>query len=286
MLRELTPKIIDFIRNNKDLVDWYKICIKYKLTKEVYKEFDEYIDEYKNFITMYQTDLLPIFSIDDILQMEHDTLLGYKNYILKNNYFTNKEKEIVSNMIFHNSLEKEHDNINKIYLDMDGCIFHSCKAICDILNKRFNKNVKPESITKWNFSDGYTDLGLSDDYIENLFCCDEFFENVEMIDGAREFIEKYKDKIVLLTKGKWDNIDKKRKWLDKNGFKDITMIGIPLNVEKSIISMDEDDIFIDDSVKNLESQYYSGCALILFKEYDNETDWSKGWKEDYITSWK
>lgn len=183
-------------------------------------------------------------------------------------------KEITTNIL-------ENLDIDKIFLDIDGCIFHSVEAMCKILNKKFNMNVQPQQITSWNFECCYPKM--SNEEIEWLFANDKFFDYVRLIDGSKEFMLKHKDNLILITKGNEKNIFQKRQWLDLNGLEEINMIGLPLDVSKDIINM-KDGLFIDDTTKNL-NEVTTSKYKVQFKEYDNETEWSSGWEGMVLRKW-
>ena len=172
-----------------------------------------------------------------------------------------------------------------IFLDVDGVIFHSVEAMVKLLNKRHNINVNPKNITSWNFSNCYPNM--TDEEVEWLFTTNEFFDNVKMIDGVKEFILKYIDKIILVTKGNINNINQKRIYFDLNGLERVKMLGIPLNISKDIINM-WGSVFIDDSTNNL-NEVTTAKLKIQFNEYGSEIadkcEWSKGWDGIRMESW-
>ena len=88
--------------------------------------------------------------------------------------------------------------IDKIFLDIDGVIFHSCQAMIDILNERYDGNFDGSDVTSWNFQCCYR--GMTSEEIESMFNNGLFFKVVKPIDGALEFMDRYRDKIILVTK--------------------------------------------------------------------------------------
>lgn len=181
--------------------------------------------------------------------------------------------------------EREIDNI---FLDVDGVIFHSCQAMIDILNERYGGNFDGSDVTSWNFQCCYPNM--TSEEIEGTFNDPKFFDIVKPIDGALEFMDRYRDKIVLVTKASVENYAHKRKWFDDRGFKDIPMIALPLNVSKSFIDMQyaglcHYSLFIDDSTNNLQEA--NADYNIMFKEYNDkkEREWQKGWNELVMYQW-
>lgn len=178
------------------------------------------------------------------------------------------------------------NNITLIFLDVDGVIFHSCQAMIDILNERYDGNFDGSDVTSWNFQCCYPNM--TSEEIEDTFNDPKFFDIIKPIDGALEFMERYRDKIILVTKASIENYTHKRKWFDDRNFADIPIIALPLNVSKSLINMDnihEYSLFIDDSTQNLiDSNADFGVQM---REYcdEKEREWQKGWDEMVMYNW-
>ena len=183
----------------------------------------------------------------------------------------------------------EDKNISHIFLDIDGVIFHSCQAMIDILNERYGGNFDGSDVTSWNFQCCYPNM--TSEEIEDTFNDPKFFDIVKPIDGALEFMDRYRDKIILVTKASAENYAHKRKWFDDRGFKDITMIALPLNVSKGFIDMQNCvglygySVFIDDSTNNLQET--NADYDIMFKEYNDkkEREWQKDWNGLVMYQW-
>ncbi len=176
--------------------------------------------------------------------------------------------------------------IDKIFLDIDGVIFHSCQAMIDILNERYGGNFDGSDVTSWNFQCCYR--GMTSEEVESIFNNGLFFKIVKPIDGSLEFMDRYRDKIILVTKANIENYALKRKWFDDRGFKDIPMIALPLNVSKGFINMDninEYSLFIDDSTQNLID--CNADYKVQMREYfdDKEREWQKGWNGLVMYKW-
>lgn len=191
----------------------------------------------------------------------------------------------------------EEHNIGRLFIDIDGCIFHSCQAVADILNERYKTSVRGEDITDWDFKCCFPDM--TSEEVEDVFNDPKFFDIVKPIDGALEFLNKYKDdkEIYLITKSNPMNYVYKRKWFDEHELSDIPIISLPLNVSKAIIDMHGSgeykySLFIDDNVHNLKKCWYHPDYRIMFKEYDDnkEREWQIGWgiysKSREITMYK
>ena len=181
------------------------------------------------------------------------------------------------------------NNITHIFIDIDGVIFHSCQAMIDILNERYGGNFDGSDVTSWNFQCCYPNM--TSEEIEDTFNDPKFFDIVKPIDGALEFMDRYRDKIILVTKANIENYAHKRKWFDDRGFKDVPMIALPLNVSKGFIDMQNCtgfynySLFIDDSTNNLQET--NADYNIMFKEYNDqkEREWQKGWNGLVMYQW-
>ena len=168
-------------------------------------------------------------------------------------------------------------------LDWDCTLTKSLDPIVNELNKKYGTNAKPKDIKSWNFNEVKQDL--SDDEIERLFSLSQFFDELEFYDGAKEFLLLHKDNCMIITKGTHHNIYNKRDFLDLNGLEDIDMIGLPLNISKSVINMQMEDrvvVFIDDGTKNLNDS--NADIKIQFREF-GETEWNKDWNGMVMRSW-
>ena len=180
------------------------------------------------------------------------------------------------------------NNITHIFIDIDGVIFHSCQAMIDILNERYGGNFDGSDVTSWNFQCCYPNM--TSEEIEDTFNDPKFFDIVKPIDGALEFMDRYRDKIILVTKANVENYAHKRKWFDDRGF-NIPMIALPLNVSKGFIDMQNCtgfynySLFIDDSTNNLQET--NADYNIMFKEYNDqkEREWQKGWDGLVMYQW-
>ena len=179
------------------------------------------------------------------------------------------------------------NNITHIFIDIDGVIFHSCQAMIDILNERYGGNFDGSDVTSWNFQCCYPNM--TSEEIEDTFNDPKFFDIVKPIDGALEFMNRYRDKIILVTKANIENYALKRKWFDDRGF-NIPMIALPLNVSKSLVNMnsiDEYSLFIDDNTQNLIDS--NSDFKVQFREYQSNNDkreWVKDWDGMVLYKWK
>jgi len=178
----------------------------------------------------------------------------------------------------------EDENISTIFLDVDGVVIDSVRAMCQLLNKIYGTNCTPVDITSWNFSEVKPDLTSGE--IEDLFNNDKFFNIVLFYDKVFKFINKYRNKIIFLTRGNARNILQKRNMFDYYGLNNIPIIGLPLNVSKGWINMGYKgrSLFIDDCSQNLIDS--NADVKIMMKEYDNDTDWQRNWDGFIMKGWE
>lgn len=187
-------------------------------------------------------------------------------------------------------------NIGTIFLDMDGVLLKSCDCICDLLRdcERLYTDVTGRDIFTWNFKEAFEEdaemrgdeYPLSDEYmsfvIEKLFESEEFFNRVKFIDGAIDFLKKYKDKTICVTKSNIKNLYGKVRLLESENLGDIPIIGMPLDISKGFINMQYgkgNSLFIDDCANNLFET--NADYKIQFREYnDNQND-----KRSWISDW-
>ena len=202
----------------------------------------------------------------------------------KKEWFRNNKKEKKKEVENIENFIKEKE-IKKIFLDIDGVVIHSCQAMVDLLNEKYNTNLSGEDILSWNFKEVVNTL--TDDEIEYLFTTDKFFEIVKPISGAIEFINKHKENVILITKGGLKNITGKKQMFELWGLDDIDMIGLPLHMSKRIIDMTAygKSLFIDDSTKNLIES--NADYRIQFREYkdDKKREWQENWDGKIMYHW-
>lgn len=168
-------------------------------------------------------------------------------------------------------------NISKIYLDADGVILQSIQASVQLLDEMYGIKLKPEDVVNWNFHES-----LTSGQIEQMFSDPKFFDIVHIYDGVGSFIERYIDKITVVTKGDSDNIRLKGEYFEQLGLQEMKYIGLPLNKSKGCVDM-SGALFIDDCVANLNES--NAMIKILFREFNNNADWQRGWSGLEMRSW-
>lgn len=175
----------------------------------------------------------------------------------------------------------ENTNPRHIFLDVDGVLLHSAQGMVEVLNRKYNTNFDGSQVFSWNFNNLIPDL--TSEEIESLFESQVFFTKVKFIDGAIDFIKKYKDKIIIVTKARPNNFINKVALFEKNDL-DIPIIPIPLSVSKNVIDM-TDSLFIDDSANNLNES--NAKYKIMFCEYkdDKDREWQRNWNGLKMYKW-
>lgn len=166
------------------------------------------------------------------------------------------------------------------YVDFDETLVQSTKAVLSILNKKYGTNFKPTDVKKWDYSDCFPNMNI--EYIEKIFESDEFFENLEFIEGAKEWLENHLEDVTIITKGSLKNIIQKVTFFEKQNINIKSFIGLSLDKSKRHIDM-TNNVFIDDVSENLNES--NATYKILFRNIPN-VDWNKDWKGKVITKWE
>lgn len=173
-------------------------------------------------------------------------------------------------------------NITSIFLDMDGVLIHSCQAICDMINEIQGTDFTGDEVLSWNFKEICPTL--TDDDVENLFSDPIFFQYVEWIDGALDFLRRHQSHTMIVTKGTWMNLHCKEQFLQAHKISPYTLIGMNFTQSKGDIDM-SNSLFIDDCISNLNES--NAKYKIMFKEYNDnkEREWQKGWDGLVMYNW-
>lgn len=114
-----------------------------------------------------------------------------------------------------------------VYLDVDETLTNSIKAVLTVLNKRYNTNYKAYQVTTWNFTNLFPDM--TNEEIEEIFNSDDFFKNLKFKPYAKKWLKQQHElnNVTLVTHGSQINLQKKKKWFEQQGFKNINFIGLP-----------------------------------------------------------
>lgn len=172
-----------------------------------------------------------------------------------------------------------------IYIDFDDTIASSIENVVRIVNKRYNRNVKPQDIGMWDFSDVYPDIPLKD--IVSVFGEKEFFKTLKLKNDVIPTLRRYGKYNHLIIVSKVDGIAIKEKydWIKEHLIDigiDIEFRGIPLGKSKGIIDM-ADGIMIDDNAQFLKET--NAKYKILYK-CDRAFDGTQDWDGYAVSNWK
>ena len=172
-----------------------------------------------------------------------------------------------------------------IYIDFDDTIASSIENVVRIINKRYNRNVKPQDIGKWDFSDVYPDIPLEN--IVSVFGEKEFFKTLKLKNDVIPTLRRYGKYNHLIIVSKVDGIAIKEKydWVKEHLIDigiDIEFRGIPLGKSKGIIDM-SDGIMIDDNAQVLKET--NAKYKILYK-CDRAFDDTQYWDGYTVSNWK
>ena len=165
----------------------------------------------------------------------------------------------------------------KLFLDFDGTITNSSKAICECYNEIYKDYSEFKPANWWeNNTWNYTDICPLMERPNKLFSDKRFFDRLEFINcNTKEIIEeisKYYE-IIITSIGTPENISYKSLWLKTNlpVIKEyIFLSNEHCTMDKSVVNM-SCSIFIDDVNSNLESSN-AKVKIIFGDEYPwNET---------------
>lgn len=196
----------------------------------------------------------------------------------------NPKKGVIQNKIYDINKYIESVKPNKIYIDVDGVLLHSCQAVIDVCKQTYgyNSKITGKDIVSWNFKELDN---FDDDVIEYLFSCYSFFKYVKWIDGSLDFIKNHEKDIIIVTKGNNVNIYKKMRMFSKLNL-NVPVCGLPLSCSKNSINMDG-GLLIDDCTKNLNES--NATYKIQFLEYDDGMndirEWTKNWNGLKMYHW-
>lgn len=173
-----------------------------------------------------------------------------------------------------------------IFVDFDGCIVQTIKAICDCYHEDFQyyKNFKPvdwRSINTWDFEELKC---ATPEYINTYFNQQRFFDKLEFMPNAKEILEELSEdyNITIVSSGYSPNLRAKQIWIEKNlpfcGF-----IGVNMKEykDKSHVAEMRTGIFIDDSSSNLKTS--NALVNICFGE---KYSWNEDWEGIRLDNWR
>lgn len=131
-----------------------------------------------------------------------------------------------------------------IYIDFDDTITMSIENIVRIVNKRYNKNVKPIDIAKWDFSDVYPDIPHKN--IIDIFGEEEFFNTLHLKPNVLPVLRKYSkyNDIIIVSKVSLEALKRKSLWVRTH----LVGIGIPIQFRGVSLRRSKGDIDMSDGI--------------------------------------
>ena len=166
--------------------------------------------------------------------------------------------------------------MGKIYLDFDGVIANSIESICKSFSIVDGVKYDHTIVNTWNFHNVIPHA--NEKSVENMFNSHLFWDNLKLFDGVKEFVDKYRDDIIICSIGSVDNQIKKLAWIKKN-LGEVDMLPVvtkmdryPKSIDKTYINMGIHDIFIEDSISNLYNS--TAGTKILFSDRGFDCEWN------------
>ena len=172
----------------------------------------------------------------------------------------------------------------KLFIDFDGCIVNTIKAICDLYNEDFKYYkkfipIKWWEVNTWDFAECNC---TTPEYINTYFNQPRFFERVEYMDWAKNILDELSEKydITIVSSGYSPNLKAKEIWI-KNNLPYCNFVGVNLKKykDKSHIDMSK-GIFVDDSMSNLTTS--NAKIKICFGEV---YPWNENWNGIRCYNW-
>lgn len=171
----------------------------------------------------------------------------------------------------------------KLYIDFDGTIVNSIKAIVSLYNEDFKWYKKFHyiywmDINTWEFSECNC---ASPDYISTYFNQERFYNKLEFIDNAKEVLDKLKDdyEITIISMGYSPNLIGKEIWIEKNiPYANFIGINYKKYNDKSHLDL-SDGIYIDDNMKNLNTNAKENIC------FGDVYSWNENWNGERCYNW-
>lgn len=182
----------------------------------------------------------------------------------------------------------------KLFLDFDNTIVDTIAAVVSLYNEDYSSHdgfvpINPKDVTSWEFKE--CKLAIYEE-IDKYFGDERFFQRIKLYPGAKQSLHSLSHMydITIVSHGYAKNLKLKEKWVKDKLFKEIfdsscnaEFIGVDWKEysDKSHVDM-SDSIFVDDSIKNLETS--NAKYKILYGEYmdwnnmNNEFIRCKNWK--------
>jgi len=174
----------------------------------------------------------------------------------------------------------------KLFIDFDEVLADSIKAVLQILNKKYNRNVTESEVLSWNFVNVFPETDGEE--ISRIFDEPEFWDYVTFKSGAKAFMEfafqcPLISDITIVSVGRKNNLIYKEEFI-KNVWGDkVKFVGVFSHEcvsDKSSVDM-RGGLFVDDNQNNLFSS--NADIKILFQNTPN-AEWNNKWQGDHVTN--
>lgn len=174
--------------------------------------------------------------------------------------------------------------MKKLYLDYDGVIVNTMKAIVSLYNEDFSYYKDFRHVNWWDIRTyGFEECQCANiENIKQYFNQPRFFCRVEYMPWAERILLELSEEydIIIVSAGYSPNLAAKIDWISKH-MPYASFIGVNLKThsDKSHIDM-KDGIFIDDSANNLITS--NAQENICFGEI---YPWNQDWTGLRLTNW-
>ncbi len=174
----------------------------------------------------------------------------------------------------------------KLFLDFDGVIADTVKAVCELYREDYllynkYKDISPDEIDTWDFEELFF---LTRHTLRNYFNTGRFFDALDVIPSFEpQFIEQLGEMydLKICTIGDSPNIKGKKIWLSNN-LTDIQCYELTslCGEDKSTVDM-SGGIIVDDNSNNLRT---SNADIKIC--YGEEKGWNRDWTGLRCKDWK
>ena len=152
-----------------------------------------------------------------------------------------------------------------VYLDFDDVLWATTPSVLSYANSKYDKNVTLQEIVECSYHGGISSLFPEVKSFESLMLEMGIYEKDRWLGSAEDFLRKYRDKCVVLTKTRDDEIAEMKQYaMDRSGFNDIPMIHVPYSQHKSIYKP-ERGLFIDDHAPNFPG--FDDVCCVLYEPF-------------------
>lgn len=210
-------------------------------------------------------------------QRMHESETALDSYDKFDFYIQNDDttKDQIIRMI--DNIENPHKK--NIYIDFDGTIYNTIKAIVTLYDRDFYyysdyKKINWKDIKTWDFREL---SATTPEYIDHYFNQSRFFNVIKPFENAYKIIYKLSSNynIKIVSHGYSPNLRAKADFIeDELPFAEFIGVNLKQHNDKSSIDM-SDGIFIDDKALNLET---SNAAIKIC--YGDEYEWNKDFNVD------